>query len=357
MGLFDKLRQPVFLKAESDTAEYIKRLNTLSGKTSGDLKEKIEKEIKLATFGEIGEQNIAFELKNAGIPMYILHDIYLEHNDLSAQIDYIVITRKLTFIIECKNLIGNIEIDNNGNFIRTYEFNRKKYKEGIYSPITQNERHLEVIKQIKRDNKNSIITKMLFDKAFYDFHNTVVVLANPKTILSAKFAKKEIKNQVIRADQLINYIKRKISESRESSLNDKDMLDKAEKFLKLHIPNKTDYAKKYEEIVSSMETDVIEEKKEKQVFNEEKAKIVKSEKEKALPNKTKEELIIKLKAYRLQKCREEQIKPYYIFNDKQMEELIQKNPSTKEELMNVTGFGAVKVEKYGEMIISILKGE
>jgi hypothetical protein len=24
-------------------------------------------------------------------------------------------------VIECKNLIGNIEIDNGGNFIRTYE--------------------------------------------------------------------------------------------------------------------------------------------------------------------------------------------------------------------------------------------
>ena len=46
-----------------------------------------------------GEKNIAFELKNSGIPMYILHDIYLESDDLSAQIDYIVVTRKVVFII------------------------------------------------------------------------------------------------------------------------------------------------------------------------------------------------------------------------------------------------------------------
>ena len=43
------------------------------------------------------------------IYVYVLHDIYLEIGDLSAQIDYLVITRKMVFVIECKNLIGDIE--------------------------------------------------------------------------------------------------------------------------------------------------------------------------------------------------------------------------------------------------------
>lgn len=97
----------------------------------------------------------------SGMDMYILHDIYLEVHGLSAQIDYIVITRKHIYVIECKNLIGNIEIDHTGSFIRTYELFGKKIKEGIYSPITQNERHLQVLKEIG-ENKSNFLTKMLF---------------------------------------------------------------------------------------------------------------------------------------------------------------------------------------------------
>lgn len=43
-----------------------------------------------------------------------------------------------------------------------------------------------------------------------------------------------------------------------------------------------------------------------------------------------------------------------IFNDAQMMDLIEKNPQDKEELQQVSGFGAVKAEKYGDAIIEIL---
>lgn len=115
-------------------------------------------------YGKIGEDNISFELKNSGMDMYVLHDIYLEYGDLSAQIDYIVITRKITYIIECKNLIGDIEIDNTGAFIRHYELFGKHVKEGIYSPVTQNLRHLNVLKEIRKANKSNILTKHFLKK-------------------------------------------------------------------------------------------------------------------------------------------------------------------------------------------------
>ena len=110
--------------------------------------------------------------------MYILHDLYFEYNDLQAQIDYLIITRKRVYVIECKNLIGNIEIDNSGNFVRTYELFGKKVKEGLYSPITQNERHRLVIKGLRGQDKN-ILTKFLFEKNFDNNYKSVIVLANP----------------------------------------------------------------------------------------------------------------------------------------------------------------------------------
>ncbi len=65
------------------------------------------------------------ELKNAYIPMIVLHDLHIEHNGLSSQIDYLVITQKVNLVIEGKNLVGNIEVTKNGEFIRTTQFNGK----------------------------------------------------------------------------------------------------------------------------------------------------------------------------------------------------------------------------------------
>ena len=129
--------------------------------------------------------------------MYILHDIYLEDGDLSAQIDYLVFTKKLCLVIECKNLVGDIEINNRGEFIRTTNFAGKKKKEGIYSPITQNQRHLELMRKIRVDNKNNILTKFAVDRGFKDLYKSIVVLANPKTVLNSKYAKREVKDKVM----------------------------------------------------------------------------------------------------------------------------------------------------------------
>ena len=153
------------------------------------------------------EKNVEFELKNSHMPIYILHDLFLESGELSAQIDYLVITKTVCFVIECKNLYGNIEINDSGDFIRTMDFGGKKKKEGVYSPITQNQRHLQLIKKMKLDCTKNFIFKAIVEKSFDNWFKSIVVLVNPKTVLNAKNAKREIKEQVIRADQLVEYIK------------------------------------------------------------------------------------------------------------------------------------------------------
>ena len=352
MGLFTKKIGPVFLKETSDTTEFIRKMEELQEKATGDTRKAIEKQISLAKYGEIGENNVAFELKSSGIDMYILHDIYLETEALSAQIDYLVVTRKHTYVIECKNLIGNIEIDNTGNFIRTYELFGRKNKEGIYSPITQNKRHLQVLKEIRKGSKGNFLSKMLFESGFDDNYKSLVVLANPKTYLNARYAKKEVKEQVIRADQLIEYIKRTDEASKNAAMSGSDMLAIANFFLEKNKSERSDYARKYEEMLEEVS----------QSANEKSGKLredtveVRGERP---PKKADNEGDVKsrLKAWRLEKSRSEGNKPYYIFNDAQMEDLLAKNPRTKEELIEVSGFGAVKVEKYGEEILKILEGK
>ena len=332
MELFKKKIGPIFLRETSDASNVIEQLQALLPQASADVKEDIEKQIKVTTYGEIGENNVAFELKNSGMDMYILRDIYLEHGELSAQIDYLIITRKHVYIIECKNLIGNIEIDNMGNFIRSYEYGNRKIKEGFYSPITQNERHLLVIKNLRGENHKNFITKKWFENSFANTYKSIVVLANPKTILNAKYAKKEVKQKVIRLDQLIAHIKQIDEAEKDYSFKTDEMLALAQFFLEANKEKKTDYIKKYEkDITDSGETT--------------QAKV------------NTEELIKKLKDFRWCQSKYENIKPYYIFNDMQMNDLIEKNPKNEEELLQVSGFGKVKVEKYGKDILKILAGE
>jgi len=251
-GLFQKKIGPIFLKEDSDAEKFIEKMTELSTQAEGQLKNEIEKQIKLAHYGLLGEKNIMFELRNSDMDMIILHDLYLEHEDLQAQIDFIVITRKRTYIIECKNLFGNIEIDNQGNFIRSYELFGKRIKEGIYSPITQNERHRLVIKKLRAQEKNPIL-KIAFEKYFDDNYKSLIVLANPKTILNAKFAKKEHKNQVIRTDTLLSQLKQLDKEVDNVSLSEKEMYALAEFYLTHNISDRSDYSKKYEEMLAIVE--------------------------------------------------------------------------------------------------------
>lgn len=244
MGLFDKIREPEFRKEGKSAQAQLEQLQRLMQTAAPAMAEVIEKDIKLLEYGIQGEKNIAFELKNSHIPMLILHDLFLRRGELSVQIDYLVITRKKVFIIECKNLFGNIEINRNGDFIRTIQYGSKSKKEAIYSPITQNKRHLEMIRELRADSKGNVLSKMLFEKSFAATYAPIVVLANPKTILYDCYAPKEIREKVIRADQLIAYI-RKIHEQQEDTISEKNMEELAGFFIGLHQENPEDYCAKY----------------------------------------------------------------------------------------------------------------
>ena len=90
-----------------------------------------------------GEKKVLYELKNSNMDLVVLQDICIRAKDgREAQIDFVIVTSKLMILLECKNLVGNIEIDSKGNFIRTIQYGKRYWKEGIYSPITQNERHM-----------------------------------------------------------------------------------------------------------------------------------------------------------------------------------------------------------------------
>lgn len=358
MGLFSKRIGPVFFKETNDVDSTIEKLQDLASTASGNTAKEIEKQIAWMKSGKQGEANVAYELKNSGMDMYILHDIYLEYRDLSAQIDYLVITKKNTYVIECKMLRGNIEIDNTGAFIRYYDYSGKTFRKGMYSPVTQNRRHLQVIKEVWMNEKENFFTRKTFEKNFEANFHSIVVLANPETCINMRYAPKDIQDQVIRADQLITFIRQKDFDSK-NDLSRGEMLDAAKFYLEQHNPNKLDYTLKYEELLRITNVSAHNSANQKELIDRAAAIPQATAADSQSCNSTgydnNTNLVKHLKEFRLRQSRNEGIAPYLIFNNAQMEDLISKMPHTTDDLLKVSGFDTVKAGKYGDAILNILQ--
>lgn len=317
MELFNKFRETIFLKENSSLEKQIEELKSIRDNVSN--KEQIDRDIKLLEIGLQGEKSIAFELKNANIGIYVLQDITLQFEDLKAQIDYVIITKGYTYLVECKNLIGNITVDNKGEFKREYEIYGRKYKESIYSPYTQAVRHKEILKKIWLSN-HSKLTTMIKEKAFDSlWYKPLVVLANSKSLLNIRYASSDIKKNIIRLDQLTDVIKRDIEKYDRDIYSSKNrMLEQANNFLKLNVEEYNSFASKYEN-------------------NTDNASLLEQ----------------KLKDFRIERAGLMKIPKHYVFTDDEMNKLISKKPITMEDLKNSKILPEIKIKCHGEEIVKM----
>ena len=314
-----RFKNQVLYKEDTTTQKELDRMKEyLKTHPNKDL----ENKVKLFEYGLAGEKQVLYELLHSGIGMYILNNVSFEYKGKAAQIDFVVITARCTYFIECKNFIGNITINSKGDFVRTYMKNNRKVTEGTYNPITQSKRHLEIIKEENYDNAN-ILYKMNFEKTFDSFHDYIVVMANPKTIINDKYAPKNIKERLVKADQIIECLKR-LESKRDPFRFEKDIKKVADVY--------------------------IESNKEKSLL---KSFIAEDEKEN-IKGDNKETIRSELKKYRLQKAKSLNYKPYFIFNDQTLEEILSIMPRTLTDLKKISGLGDKKIEFYGQDIINII---
>ncbi len=245
MGLFSK-HEPIIMKEGSSAQSELAAIESLRGSLLAKARARLDVYERSVRAGVAGEDRILYELKNSHMDMVVLQDLFLEHNGLTAQIDFMVLTRQRYFAIECKNLYGNIQVDAQGNFIRYLGGGRR---EGIYSPITQNRRHLELIRAIRRDN-HDVAFNLLADRTFDDQFRSLVVLANPKTVLNDRYAPEDVKAQIIRADQLIATIKTINDQPGvgHSKMSLSDMRKVGEGMLSLNAENPVDYVETFRKI-------------------------------------------------------------------------------------------------------------
>lgn len=66
------------------------------------------------------------------------------------------------------------------------------------------------------------------------------------------------------------------------------------------------------------------------------------------------ELFNQLKAHRMDLARKENVPPYIIFSDATLQELAAFTPMSMQELEEISGFGAVKMDKYGDSFLAVV---
>ena len=316
-----RFKDTIFYKENSDLQDKynaLKRLNEEYPKN-----EELQSELLIVKKGLEGENEISYQLKKSHIGMYVLRDIKVKYEDLTAQIDYVVITPVFTYYIECKNLIGNITVTDKGDFIREFTLNGKRIKKGMYSPLRQVEAQREVIRKIWESNTSSFI-KFFASKNFEYYRRVLVVAANQDTILNTNKAPKEFKYKILRADSLVRKI--------EYDLNHRDNDD--------HLKSKKgmeEIAQSYLDLSSKEEIDYYNYYKEKFCNN--------------VNVPIKDDLKERLIELRKTRCNEMTIPAYYVFTNDELDKLIEVRPKTIEELKNANILTPIKIKTHGDLIV------
>ena len=265
-------------------------------------------------------------------PYLVLHDVYLEFEDYKAQLDFIVITHKSILILEVKKLFGNIRVTDKGEFQRVItKNNRVVNKEGMYSPINQVERHVAILEKLLKSS--GTIAKCPI--------NYAVTFANSKTILDiSKSAPSAIQSKIIRHDQIKSFIKKELEKKSPVLMLDQHLYQIADKILQ-HNKEKDFNVEDYI-LTASQSSQKDHLTNDPPVFNNH-----------LLP--TDENLKTLLTDFRLKRSKELNVKPYYIFTNKILDQLIEKKPLTPEQLIEIEGISHKKIEEFGNNILSIIQ--
>lgn len=337
IGIIDSLsealrfKETIFMKEESTLQEEYYALKKINEEYPNN--KMIKQKLYTVKKGLEGENEIAYQLKKSNIGMYVLRDVKLKYNDLTAQIDYIIITPVFIYYVECKNLIGNITVTYKGEFVREYNIGGKKIRKGMYSPLRQVEAQREVVRKIWEDSNSSII-KLLASKNFNYYRRVLVVAANQDTILNTNRAPKDMKYKVLRADSLVRQMEYDISHrDKDEIVESKNGMEKiAKSYLKICINENVNYYNYYMNKYCNYDG----EKRE-------------SEKKKVTDKEMKNILV----EFRKNRAKQMNIPAYYIFTNKELEELIEVKPKTIEELRKSNILSEIKIRTHGNEIVNI----
>lgn len=243
-----EITRPIIIEKDSDGEKDIVELTELLGKVPVTERKQLEIQIAKTKRGIIGEQNIIFELKNCSIPMVCIHNLYLKLDDVAVQIDFVLVTRNRVYVVESKNLYGDIEITERGDFYRMIDGKSTRF----YSPFTQCEHHLELMRRLREKVSEAEFPRYFTEKHYEKNYQPLIVITNPNCSLHTEKAPKEITDNMVHSDQLARYITNKDAKSKYITQN--SMENFAKFYEHMHRENPRDYLNRFRELAKTTRT-------------------------------------------------------------------------------------------------------
>ncbi|SFV64437.1 hypothetical protein MNB_SV-3-1530 [hydrothermal vent metagenome] len=228
-----------------ETEKQINILRELLQKSDSSAQKKlIQTDLKRIENGYKSEKENAyyldFEFENSTHSI-ILHDIRLEYNGRTAQIDHIFIGRTGITLLESKSFTGELTIKDDGSLLVKYGNNINTYP----NPIEQNNRHRQVLKELINDNFDLQGNTKLLGGINIDSK----VLINPKTTVTNKKLPDGFERADSFATQRVKEINKmgilKVLHTASKVMTMEKNIELAEFIIKNHKPIIFDYTKKY----------------------------------------------------------------------------------------------------------------
>ena len=140
----------MIIKSADDKQPDLEVLNNLLNHPEADAatKKRITQQIRNIQAGIRGENEVSYEIKvhyGQSKNWMLINDLRIEHEDLVAQIDHLLINRFLDiWVCESKHFAEGIAINEQGEF--SAFFGGKPY--GVPSPIAQNDKHILILQRV-----------------------------------------------------------------------------------------------------------------------------------------------------------------------------------------------------------------
>ena len=247
----------MILKQLDNKTNYLRQLEELSRVAGKEQKKHIERDLRMLSAGAKGEEEAAYLINfdySASDRMAVIHDLRIEVGGRVAQIDHLLIHRTLNvFVLESKHFHTGVKISDDGEFLMWNQY-RRTY-EGMASPLEQNERHIEVLKDAFGIINMPTRVGMRLSPVF---HSYVLVSQNARI----KRPKEFDTSKIIKADMLSTTIESQFDRagffdvlgSASRMVSKETLQDIAGQLIALHKPTPLDFAAKYK--VAGNQTDV-----------------------------------------------------------------------------------------------------
>jgi hypothetical protein len=133
-----------------DRTGEIQELERAAEGLHGDDKRRASKDLRKRQRGLEGERDAAYLIDfdyGSSKNHAVIHDLRLEQGGRVAQIDHLIINRRLDcYVLESKHFHSGIKITEQGEFLRWNDY--KRTYEGMESPLEQNQRHIAVLNDV-----------------------------------------------------------------------------------------------------------------------------------------------------------------------------------------------------------------